>query len=112
MGKKSRSVIRIRDELNTPDHISENFETIFWVKGSGSGIRNLFDLGSGSNILRWVMLFLYQGGSPSTWTRLFPSTLTHHLENARKNATGYKQKQKSERERRNGRRQEQTTSLN
>jgi hypothetical protein len=40
--------------MNIPDHISESLETIFWVKnikiigcGSGSGIRNLFDPGSG-----------------------------------------------------------------
>ncbi len=32
--------------MNIPDHISENLETILWCV-SGSGIRNLFDPGSG-----------------------------------------------------------------
>jgi hypothetical protein len=49
MGKKKS---RSRSEMNIPDHISESLETIFCVKilkfflcGSGSGIRNLFDPG-------------------------------------------------------------------
>ncbi len=49
-GKKSGS----GSGMNIPDHISEILETVFWVKntqilwcGSGSGIRNLFDPGSG-----------------------------------------------------------------
>jgi hypothetical protein len=34
--------------MNIPDHFSESLETVFRVKNtSGSGIRNLFDTGSG-----------------------------------------------------------------
>jgi hypothetical protein len=45
--------------MNIPDHISESLETIFWLKilkffdadpDPGSGIRNLFDHGSGSGM--------------------------------------------------------------
>ncbi len=55
MGKESRS----GSGMNLPDHISESLETIFWVKntsilcGSGSGIRNLFDPGSGIRDPGW-----------------------------------------------------------
>jgi hypothetical protein len=53
--------------MNIPDHISECLETIFWVKkvgyllvcgsgcGSGSGIRNLFDPGSGMEKFGFVI---------------------------------------------------------
>jgi hypothetical protein len=45
MGKKSGSG-------DIPDHFSRSLETVFWVKNTfslrcGSGIRNLFDPGSG-----------------------------------------------------------------
>jgi hypothetical protein len=52
MGKKSRS----GSGMNILDHISESSERNFWIKnkkilvcecGSGSGIPNLFDPGSG-----------------------------------------------------------------
>jgi hypothetical protein len=55
--------------MNNPDHISESLQTIFWVKifkffdaGSGSGIRNLFDPGSGIRDKHpgsTTLLFLY-----------------------------------------------------
>jgi hypothetical protein len=49
MGKKSRSGPGSESGMNILYHISESFELIFWVKNplSGSGIRNLFDPGSG-----------------------------------------------------------------
>jgi hypothetical protein len=54
--------------MNIPDHISEVFETIFWVKMNkfvdavadpGSG--NLFDPGFGINCIEIVGYFFYTG---------------------------------------------------
>ncbi len=57
MGKKSRSV----SGMNIPDHIYESWETIFWGKkylNSLMQIRNLFDPGSGINIMDLQHCFL------------------------------------------------------
>ncbi len=52
MDKYQRSRSGIGSWMNILDHISESLETFFWVRGSGSGIRNLVDPGWDGKI--WI----------------------------------------------------------